>query len=106
MELLSAPCLHARPKFVGQISIVPKKMELPSPCLHARPKFVRQKIVYYVSKFLDNMKFRKVDAVMRYMYAGGAAANPFVIQHNDLNMRLSMRNTPDLFLQVLDRSLN
>ena len=33
--------------------------------------------------------------------AGGAAAGPFVIHHNELNMRLYMRIAPELYLKKL-----
>ena len=64
---------------------------------------VCEQIRKYVRQFLDDMEFLEVETPMMNSIPGGAAAKPFVTHHNDLNMQLFMRISPELSLKVLNR---
>ena len=62
---------------------------------------VRAKIINYIRKFFTDLDFVEVETPMMNTIPGGAAARPFVTDHNDLNMKLYMRIAPELFLKML-----
>ncbi|XP_048624160.1 lysine--tRNA ligase, cytoplasmic [Brassica napus] len=55
----------------------------------------------YIRRFLSLLDFVEVSAPMLHAIPGGAAARPFVTHHNDLDMKLYMRISPELHLKKL-----
>ncbi len=61
----------------------------------------RSAVVSAVREFLTTRRFLEVETPMMHSIPGGAAARPFVTQHNALNMRLYLRIAPELYLKRL-----
>jgi len=61
----------------------------------------RAGIVSEVRRFMESRGFLEVETPMMQSMAGGAAARPFVTQHNALDMQLYMRIAPELYLKRL-----
>ncbi|KAF8096479.1 hypothetical protein N665_0307s0010 [Sinapis alba] len=55
----------------------------------------------YIRRFLSALDFVEVSTPMLHTIPGGAAARPFVTHHNDLDMKLYMRISPELHLKQL-----
>lgn len=74
--------------------------------LHANPAAIqtlqdRSRIVSRMRKFMENRTFLEVETPMMQSMAGGAAARPFTTHHNALDIDLSMRIAPELYLKRL-----
>ena len=61
----------------------------------------RSKIINYVRRFLDMRGFLEVETPILGMQAGGASARPFITHHNDLDIDMVLRISPELFLKRL-----
>ena len=67
-----------------------------------RRRFVlRSKVISEIRKFLDKEGFLEVETPVLQTLAGGALAKPFKTRHNALNMDLSLRIAPELYLKRL-----
>ena len=61
----------------------------------------RSAIVARTRSFMNDRSFLEVETPMLQPIAGGAAARPFMTQHNALDMQLFMRIAPELYLKRL-----
>jgi lysyl-tRNA synthetase class 2 len=62
---------------------------------------LRMRIVDEIRRFMRDRGFLEVETPMMQVLHGGAAAKPFVTQHNALGMKLFMRIAPELYLKRL-----
>jgi len=68
----------------------------------SRDVFVkRSQIVQGVREFFVRRGYLEVETPMMHQIPGGAAARPFVTQHNALDMQLYLRIAPELYLKRL-----
>ena len=70
--------------------------------LNVRAVFVkRAAVLRAIRKFFDARGYLEVETPMLHTVAGGAAARPFTTHHNALDIPLSLRIAPELYLKRL-----
>jgi lysyl-tRNA synthetase class 2 len=62
---------------------------------------LRSRLIGAMRRFLDDRGFLEVETPMLQTQAGGAAARPFLTHMNALDIDLSMRIAPELYLKRL-----
>jgi lysyl-tRNA synthetase class 2 len=61
----------------------------------------RARILRYLREYMDRRGFVEVETPMMHTVVGGAAAKPFRTHHNALDLDLTMRIAPELYLKRL-----
>jgi lysyl-tRNA synthetase class 2 len=105
MQVLT-PCLQDLPKEQtglrdDEMRVRKRYLDLIVNPLSREPFVIRSRTISFIRQLLDSMDFMEVQTPILSALAGGAMAKPFLTYHNDLNVEMSMRIAPELFLKQL-----
>jgi lysyl-tRNA synthetase class 2 len=78
-----------------------RHLDLMSNTESAEVFITRSRMIAEIRNFLHERDYLEVETPMLQSVAGGAAARPFETHHNALNMALTLRIAPELFLKRL-----
>ncbi|KAK5580253.1 hypothetical protein RB653_000268 [Dictyostelium firmibasis] len=125
-DIIEINGLPAKTK-VGEISIIPREINILTPCIRPIPQklidkeiryrnrpldflvntstqkafYIRSKMISYLRRFLVEKGYLEVDTPILSTNVGGANAKPFKTHSNSLNLDLFLRISPELFLKQL-----
>eukprot|EP00096_Caligus_rogercresseyi_P011377 TRINITY_DN4457_c0_g1_i1.p1 TRINITY_DN4457_c0_g1~~TRINITY_DN4457_c0_g1_i1.p1 ORF type:complete len:499 (+),score=109.35 TRINITY_DN4457_c0_g1_i1:631-2127(+) len=115
----------------GELSLIPREVQLLSPCLKNIPSYktglentevrfrnrhldllsngtktrrifeLRSRVISLLREFLDQRDFLEVETPVLSTEYGGASAQPFTTHHQELDSQMFMRISPELYLKRL-----
>ncbi len=97
----------AEPKYAAPDALPASPQPSTAAASEAEPPNVREIFVKRaatlraIRKFFDDRQYLEVETPMMHTVAGGAAARPFTTHHNALDIDLSLRIAPELYLKRL-----
>ncbi|KYQ88791.1 leucyl-tRNA synthetase [Tieghemostelium lacteum] len=125
-DIIECSGIPAKSK-LGELSIIPKSIQILTPCLRPIPLklqnkemryrnrpldfivnpsiknafLIRSKMISFLRNYLVDKEFIEVDTPILSTNVGGANAKPFKTHSNSLNLDLFLRISPELFLKQL-----